>query len=88
MTNRMPQGEELVIARLAAHLKRLGLVDVSLLALDGLRPLGLLAGQLLWVAQPTLGLLADGDDIGALAEVLERPEGVDALRRELEAARS
>ncbi len=84
MTNLQPQGEKEVVARLAAYIKRLGLADFSLLALDGLRPLGLLAGQLLWTAQPTLGLFVDSHTVGTLAEVLERPEGVDMLRRALE----
>ncbi len=84
MTNLRPQGEEEVMARWAARLRRLGLADLSLLALDGLRPLGALAGQLLWAAQPTLGLFVDSGEIGTLAEVLERPEGVDMLRRKLD----
>jgi hypothetical protein len=88
MNDPLPQCEKEVVNRLAARLARWGLADVALFALDGLRPLSLLAGQLLWVAQPALGLLMDARRVGALANVFEQPEGVAALERELEAVRA
>ena len=87
MTDRLSPSEAEVIGRMAARLARWGLADMALFALDGLRPLSMLAGQLLWVAQPALGVLTDPSQVGALAAALERPEGVAALERELEAAR-
>jgi hypothetical protein len=38
-----------------------------------LMPLGPVAAQILWVAQPTFGLFGEADSIGALANLLERP---------------
>jgi hypothetical protein len=40
---------------------------------DALMPLGPLAAQFLWVAQPTFGLFGEADSIGALADLLEQP---------------
>lgn len=88
MNDPLPQCEKEVVDRLAARLARWGLADVALFALDGLRPLSMLAGQLLWTAQPALGLLVDARQIGALANVFERPDGVTVLECGLEAARA
>jgi hypothetical protein len=52
--------------------------------LDIAEPLGPLSAQLLWLAQPALGLLVDREGIGALAQTLEEPDGVARLRRLLE----
>ncbi len=87
MNDSLPQREKEVVDRFAARLARWGLADVALLALDGLRPLSVLAAQLLWTAQPALSLLMDGRQVGTLAQVLERPEGPELLARQLEAAR-
>jgi hypothetical protein len=76
-----------VAGQTAACLARWGLADVALFALDAFGPLGSLAGQALWVAQPALGLLIDARQVGALAGALERPEGVELLRRSLVTAR-
>ncbi len=88
MTERNSQGEKEVVGGLAGAIARLGLTEVSLLALDGLRPLSPLAGQFLWLAQPTLGLFVDPARVGTLAGLLECPDGVERLRRELETART
>ena len=50
-----------------------GLAGVYSTLRDALMPLGPVAAQLLWVAQPTLGLFGDADSIGALADLLEQP---------------
>jgi hypothetical protein len=50
-----------------------GLGDVSSAVMEALQPLAPLAAQLLWVAQPTFGLIGRGAAIGALAEMLEHP---------------
>jgi hypothetical protein len=51
-----------------------GLGDVSSAVMEALQPLAPLAAQLLWVAQPTFGLIGRGAAIGALAEMLEHPD--------------
>ena len=52
----------------AAHLG--GLVGALL---DAAEPLGPLGAQVLWVAQPTLGLLLPREEIASLARLLEAP---------------
>ncbi len=54
-------------------------------ALDVLEPLGPLGAQLLWVAQPAARLIGGSDAVGALAQALEEPGGIDRLRQRLEA---
>jgi hypothetical protein len=81
------QDEKEVAGQAAARLARWGLAGVALFVLDAFGPLGSLAGQALWVAQPALGLLVDARQVGTLAGALERPEGVELLRRSLLAAR-
>lgn len=53
-------------------------------ALDVLEPLGPLGAQILWTAQPALGLFIDRAALAALAATLEEPGGVERLRAELE----
>jgi hypothetical protein len=62
----------------AAHLD--GLVGVLLEAVEPLGPLG---AQVLWVAQPTLGLWVPREEITLLAQRLEAPGGVAWLREQL-----
>jgi hypothetical protein len=52
--------------------------------LDVIEPFGALGAQLTYIAQPALGLLFPRDAISALADALETPEGVAALREKLE----
>lgn len=54
------------------------------LALDLLEPLGPLGAQLVWIAQPALGLLVGRAALGGLARALEEPGGVERLRAHLE----
>jgi hypothetical protein len=53
------------------------------LALDVLQPLGPLAAQLLWVAQPAASLFGWRQTVGGLARALEEPGGLDQLRQRL-----
>jgi len=39
----------------------------------------LVAGQLLWIAQPALSLLGTGKQAGQLAQLLEKPGAADLL---------
>lgn len=57
--------------------------DALLTALDAFEPLTPIGAQILWVAQPALGLFGGGGVAGALARLLETPEGVAALRLRL-----
>ncbi len=60
-------------------------VDGALrVALDVLAPLGPLGAQLIWAAQPALGLLGLGQAAAHLAGALEEPGGVERLRRRLD----
>lgn len=54
-------------------------------ALEALEPLGALGAQVLWIAQPVLGLFVARDALDGLARALEEPGGVERLRGYLEA---
>jgi hypothetical protein len=81
-----PPGTEQWTNRLASWSKRLhsarldGLVGVLLDVVEPLSPLG---AQLLWISQPTLGLLVPREEIGSLARLLEQPDGMAWLREQL-----
>lgn len=68
-------------------LRERNLDGAVLVALDALEPLGPLGAQLLWVTQPLFGVFGGGvgrATVTAIAEALEQPGGVEALRRLLE----
>lgn len=48
---------------------------------DGLRPLGPVAAQLLWLGQPLLALVERGPLAAELAERLDAPAGANAEQR-------
>ncbi|MGJ3239717.1 MAG: hypothetical protein ACFE0Q_13485 [Anaerolineae bacterium] len=52
--------------------------------LDMIEPIAPLISQLLWVAQPMARIFNAHDLIGALAETLDNPQGITALRQELD----
>ena len=54
--------------------------------LDAAEPFGPLGAQVLWIAQPALGLFVSTDEIGGLANLLDDPAGVAWLRAELTGA--
>lgn len=73
--------------RLAGHLsvwrqrlRTTPLADLVTLVLDAAEPLGPLGAQVLWAAQPALGLLISRDVVADLAQVLEMPGGIAWLR--------
>lgn len=76
--------EEKFLRQVAERVQRRGLRGPALLALQAGRPLLLVAGQLLWIAQPALTLLGSGRQAGQLAQLLERPEAADFLLSFLE----
>ena len=55
--------------------------DAFSTALDVLEPLGPLGAQLLWIAQPAARLFGGSAVVGALAQALEQPGGVEHLRQ-------
>ena len=61
-----------------------GLGDALGLALDVLEPLGVLGAQLIWVAQPVLGVWFNRDTVRNIAQTLETPGEVEQIRHFLE----
>lgn len=51
--------------------------------LDVCEPLGPIGAHLLWIAQPTLGLVMPREEVAALARLLEQPDGLAWLREQL-----
>lgn len=76
--------EERFLRQVAERVQQRGLRGPAVLALQAGRPLLLVAGQLLWVAQPALGLLGTGRQVGQLAQLLEKPGAADLLLTFLE----
>ena len=62
----------------AAHLD-----SVVGVLLDAAEPLGPIGAQLLWVAQPTLGLFVSHTEIDSLARWLDEPGGIARMRAHL-----
>jgi len=53
--------------------------------LDIFEPFGGLFAQILWIAQPFAALFSDRETLHQFAQLLETPEGIEELRRQLEA---
>jgi hypothetical protein len=68
----------------AARIQRWGLTGLMGAFLEAAGPLAPIAGQALYVAQPTLGLFMSRQSITDLAQWLDQPEGLADLRRALE----
>ncbi|MGV2436868.1 MAG UNVERIFIED_CONTAM: hypothetical protein LVT10_19905 [Anaerolineae bacterium] len=58
--------------------------DPLRLFLDVVEPIGTLGAQVLWVMQPSLGIFFGHQLIGDLAQVLENPAELEALRKQLD----
>lgn len=69
----------------SARLRSAGLGGLVEALLDVAEPLGPLGAQLLWIAQPALGVVmpAAADDLDSLAQLLDDPAGVAWLRSAL-----
>ncbi len=61
-----------------------GLDHALSVALDIFEPLGPLGAQLVWVAQPVLSAYLPREALDDLAELLERPGGIEQMRQWLE----
>ena len=66
------------------QLQARGLGDALGLALDVLEPLGVLGAQLIWLAQPVLGVWFNRDMVRSIAQTLETPGEVEHIRHFLE----
>jgi hypothetical protein len=77
---------QLRVSGWSARLNAAGLIGLVEALMDAAEPLGPLGAQLLWVAQPALGMVMPSDtadDIDGLARLLDDPAGVAWLRSEL-----
>ena len=63
--------------------KRRGSAPLLLTLLDAFEPLAPVLSQCLLVAQPLANVWRGADAFGALADLLEEPEGLRELRRQL-----
>lgn len=68
----------------ARQVRARGLDGAVHVALDVLEPLGPLGAQLVWIAQPALGLWIPREALQQLAETLETPGGFEQLRQQLD----
>lgn len=71
------------LARWSHRLRKKRLTGLVGALLDAAEPLGPLGAQMLWVAQPTLGLFMPRDDVASLARILEHPDGLAWLHERL-----
>lgn len=71
------------IARVARALRGWGLGGLAAALLEDGGPLPFIGAQALYFGAPVLGALAPGDDLEAIAALLEDPESVQALARQL-----
>jgi hypothetical protein len=71
------------LARWSVRLQAARLRGLVALLLEAAEPLGPLGAQVLWIAQPALGVLLPRDEIASLARVLDEPGGVAWVRGQL-----
>jgi hypothetical protein len=67
----------------SVRLRTLGIESLVGAFLDAAEPFGPLGAQMLWVAQPALGLVIGRDDVDGLARILDNPSGMAWLRAAL-----
>lgn len=78
------KSREQLIAEWAQRLRRRGWDEAAWMLLPLLKPLGLLASQMVWMGQPLLRGLADETLAQELAVLLEDPEALAGLEQQLE----
>lgn len=78
MTSREVE-DEAFISNVAELLCRYGLRQPVLVGLEAGRPLTFIAGQLLWVLQPVLGLVLARDEVTKVAHLMEDPIAIEHL---------
>jgi hypothetical protein len=77
------RGNEKKVNLLRDYLRGFKQKEMAALALEIVEPFSIFAAQLLWVAQPTLSLLVDQQQITAWAEQLENPQTIARWREQL-----
>ena len=65
------------------RLRQSGFKEIAGYFLEALEPLSFIGAQLLWVAQPTLGLFIERERVSKWAAVLEDPQALAQLRQGL-----
>lgn len=65
------------------QVKLRGITNAVNIALDVLEPFGPLAAQMLFVMQPTLGIFGLKSAVEDIAQALDQPGGIEALRQRL-----
>lgn len=75
---------EQLIAEWAQRLDRLGLADIAHMLLPALRPVSLLASQVVWMGQPLIRGWGDETLVEELALLLEDPDALAGLEQHLE----
>jgi hypothetical protein len=83
MTGRTLENEAFVNQLVDAICRR-GWRIPALIGLELGQPLAFVGGQLLWLAQPMLGLVVPGDRVSQLAHLLEEPASLRTLVNLLE----
>ncbi len=68
----------------ASRLRQWGLGDMALILIEGLRPMGLVASQLIVLATPILSTFVAPDQLLRLATWLEDPDRVEQLSSALD----
>ena len=71
------------LARWSQRLHAARLDGLAGVLLDAAEPLSPLGAQLLWIAQPALGLVVPREEIASLARLLDEPGGLAWLRAHL-----
>ena len=61
-----------------------GWQNAAHLLLDALEPMAPVAAQMLWMFQPVVGVFGNQKALRDFAEILDAPQGVDALRQQLD----
>jgi hypothetical protein len=78
MTSRVVE-DEAFVTHVADLICQHGFGHFVLVGLEVGRPLAFIAGQLLWVLQPALGLVLARDDVSKMAHLMEDPIALEHL---------
>ncbi len=85
--NTQGQGDEQLIAQIAATVDRWGMKTPAILLLEAHRPFSFILSQVLLAAEPLLGLMLSPDRSRRFAMFLENGDNVELLLRRLESNR-
>ena len=82
MMDEVKQAE--LVDQIVQRVRQWGIGGLVSVLLNSLRPFAFIGGQLLWLAQPTVTLVADGGRVADFARLLEEPAALDLLCTRLE----